>query len=122
MPRVPRLCIWKRLTVKGEFMLVPQDLRACSDCGDEYRLTPTKPGKVNQCHQCGSKSETTARVGGNMIYTSKQAPEIEIKSMTEAKKFNSKTRRLGAGVTASLVTSKKGSERELFHNGQWMGD
>lgn len=103
-------------------MLVPQDTRECVDCGDEYKLTPSKPGKVNQCHQCGAKSETTARVGGNMIYTSKQAPEIEIKPMEEAKRFNSKTRRLGAGVTASIVVDKKGAERELFRNGQWMKD
>lgn len=101
-------------------MLLPQDLRTCVDCGDNYRLTLNKPGKVNQCHQCGAKSETTARVGGNMVYDGKHAPEIEIKSMAAAKKFNAKTRRLGTGVTASLCVSKKQSERELFKNGQWM--
>ena len=96
--------------------------RTCSDCGDEYHLTRDKPGKIYQCWSCGSKSETTERVGGNMIFTSKHAPEIEIKPMDEARRFNSKTKRLGAGVTASIIKSKKGAERELFHNGQWMKD
>lgn len=103
-------------------MLIPQDTRTCVDCGDEYKLTAKKPGKINQCHQCGSLSETTVRVGGNMIFTSKHAPEIEIKPMDEAQKFNSKTKRLGAGVTASIIKNKKGAERELFRNGQWMKD
>lgn len=103
-------------------MLIPQDSRICVDCGSDYKLTAKKPGKINQCHQCGSKSETTARVGGNMIFTSKHAPEIEIKPMTEAKKFNSKQRRLGAGVTASICVNKKQAEQELFCNGQWMKD
>lgn len=101
-------------------MLVSQESRTCIDCGNNYTLTMSKPGKVNQCHQCGSRSETTARVGGNMIYTSKQAPTLEIKSMAAAKRFNSQTRRLGAGVTASIITNKKKSENELFRNGQWM--
>lgn len=103
-------------------MLVPQDTRICIDCGNEYKLTANKPGKVNQCFQCGSKSETTARVGGNMVYDGKHAPEIEIKSMKEAKRFNAKSRRLGAGVTASLTVSKKGAEKDLFASGQWMSD
>ena len=103
-------------------MLMPQEPRECVDCGDEYKLTPDKPGKINQCHQCGAKSETTARVGGNMIYDGKQAPEIEIKPMTEAKKFNAKTRRLGVGVTASICVSKKQAEQDLFRNGQWLKD
>jgi hypothetical protein len=57
-----------------------------------------------------------------MIWDGKQAPEIEIKSMLSAKRFNAKTRRLGAGVTASLITRKKQAEQELFRNGQWMSD
>jgi DNA-directed RNA polymerase subunit RPC12/RpoP len=103
-------------------MLLPQDTRSCADCGNNYKLTLAKPGKVNQCHQCGSRSETMARVGGNMVYTGKQAPEIEIKPMADARRFNNKTRRLGAGVTASLVTRKKEAEQDLFRHGQWMKD
>jgi hypothetical protein len=98
------------------------EVRECTICGREYVLDRNKPGLINQCWDCGSLHETTARVGGNMIYTSKQAPEIEIKPMREARKFNRKTRRLGAGVTASLCVSKKKAESELFHNGQWMSD
>jgi hypothetical protein len=67
-------------------------------------------------------TETVSRVGGNMIWDGKHAPEIEIKSMKAAKRFASKTRRLGAGVTASICVSKKQAESELFRNGQWMKD
>lgn len=96
--------------------------RECSKCGNEYHLTRDKPGKIDQCWKCGAASETEARVGGNMIWLGKQAPEIEIKSMAEAKRFNAKTRRLGAGVTASLCVSKKRAEKEMFQNGQWIKD
>lgn len=99
-----------------------ESVRECSRCGGSYRLTRDKPGKIDVCHQCGSITETTARVGGNMVWDGKQAPEIEIKPMKDAVKFNSKTRRLGAGVTASLCVNKKQAESELFRNGQWMSD
>jgi DNA-directed RNA polymerase subunit RPC12/RpoP len=94
----------------------------CVHCGREFEPSQNKPGKVNECWQCGSKTETTARVGANMIWTGKQAPEIEIKSLASAKKFAAKTRRFGAGVTASIVVSKKKAESDLFRNGQWMSD
>lgn len=99
---------------------MPEELRKCTQCGNKYRLTKDKPGKIYLCWGCGSRTETTARVGGNMVWDGKHAPEIEIKSMLEAKRFASKTRRLGAGVTASLITRKKQAEQELFRNGQWM--
>lgn len=94
--------------------------RECSRCGGTYRLTRDKPGKIDVCHRCGSITETEARVGGNMVWQGKHAPEIEIKPMRAAQRFASKTRRLGAGVTASMIVSKKQAESELFHNGQWM--
>ena len=92
----------------------------CIHCEKEFQPSQQKPGKVNECWSCGLTHETTARVGGNMIWLGKQAPEIEIKSMKAAKKFASKTRRLGAGVTASIIANKKGAEKDLFRNGQWM--
>jgi hypothetical protein len=98
------------------------ELLICRDCGEEYRLERDKPGYATQCWDCGAKSETTAKVGGNMVYTSKQAPELEIKSMAEAKKFNRQTRRFGAGVTASLVVNKGAAERSQFKHGTWMKD
>jgi hypothetical protein len=94
----------------------------CRQCGSKYRLTRDKPGKIYLCWGCGSRTETEARVGGNMIWEGKQAPYIEVKPMKEAQRFASKTRRLGAGVTASLITRKKQAEQELFRNGQWMKD
>lgn len=96
------------------------EIRECSICGREYFLDRNKPGLIHQCWDCGASHETTARVGGNMIYTSKQAPEIEIKSMHDAKKFNRQTRRLGAGVTASIIANKKKAESDLFSQGTWM--
>lgn len=107
------------MTQGDNYMDEPRD---CTRCGESYRLTRDKPGKIDVCHRCGSMTETTARVGGNMIWDGKHTPEIEIKPMRDARKFNSKTRRLGAGVTASLCVSKKQAESDLFSNGQWMKD
>lgn len=99
-----------------------ETLITCRECGEQYYNSKDKPGMIYHCWDCGSKSETTSRVGGNMIYTSKQAPEIEIKPINEAKKFNAKVRRLGGGVTASLVTNKTLAEKSLFKNGTWVSD
>ncbi len=83
------------------------ETRECSRCGDKYRLTRDKPGKIDVCHRCGAITETESRLGGNMVYDGKHAPEIEIKPMREAKRFNSKTRRFGAGVTSCFVPNKR---------------
>jgi hypothetical protein len=96
------------------------DIRECSECGARYRLTRQKPGRIDQCDRCGQRAGEVERVGGNMIWHHKTGPEIEIKSGTAARDFAAKTRRLGAGVTASLCESKAGAEKELFKHGQWM--
>jgi hypothetical protein len=95
------------------------DIRECAECGNRYRLTQDKPGKINVCGDCGRAGEVE-RAGGNMIWHHKTGPEIEIKSRSQAEAFAGKTRRLGAGVTASLTQSKTAAEAELFKNGQWM--
>lgn len=66
-------------------------------------MFPGKPGYVNQCVDC---ADDVPLLGGNMIWSHKTAPEIEIKSMAAAKVFASKTRRFGAGVTCCLTQSK----------------
>jgi DNA-directed RNA polymerase subunit M/transcription elongation factor TFIIS len=77
----------------------------CIHCGGAIEHRQDKPGKINECAKCGLHRDVP-RVGGNMIWTSKQAPEIEIKSLTEARSFARKTKRFGAGVTRSIVQSK----------------
>lgn len=95
------------------------EIRECSECGARYRLTRQKPGRIDQCGACGQRAGEVERVGGNMIWHHKTGPEIEIKSRSAAQAFAATTRRLGAGVTASLCQSKAGAEKELFKDGQW---
>ena len=96
--------------------------RICIDCGEEFKITLDKPGRINQCAECGESTELDGeeRLGGNMIYTGKQAPEIEIKPISRAQDFAGKTQRFGAGVTMSICESKGAAERSLFSKGQWM--
>lgn len=35
----------------------------CANCGESYALTPDKPGRINQCADCGSKVEVERVVG-----------------------------------------------------------
>jgi DNA-directed RNA polymerase subunit RPC12/RpoP len=93
----------------------------CVDCGEEFVWYKDKPGRINQCTECGQEVEVE-RLGGNMIYLHKTGGYIEIKPLSEAEEFADKTRRLGAGVTASLTQSKRMAERQLFNHGQWMKD
>lgn len=95
--------------------------KECTDCGEEFYPYKDKPGKIGQCPECGQKTEDhtiTAygekfeRYGGNMIYLHKTGGQIEIKGMSQAKQFASQTRRLGAGVTASLTESKNYAEHQ----------
>jgi hypothetical protein len=88
----------------------------CVHCGRGIDHSQTKPGKINECGECGSNSDIE-RLGGNMVWTSKHAPELEIKPMTQAVAFAKKQRRFGAGVTASIVQGQMtGEERELSGN------
>lgn len=97
--------------------------RQCIRCGVEYTLYPKKPGLITECTECGRNSELgIEQLGGNMIYSHKTGATIEIKPMSEAIEFAKKTRRLGAGVTASLTQSKLKAEREVHGRGtRWNG-
>lgn len=82
------------------------ELRVCRDCGDEFELVvgAPKPGFVDQCPGCATE---VPLLGGNMIWSHKTAPEIEVKTLVEARAFARLQKRLGAGVSRSLVESKK---------------
>jgi len=77
----------------------------CRDCGEEFRFTKNKPGYVNQCEDCATDVE---RVGGNMIWSHKTAPEIEIKPMEQAKAFAKATKRFG--IVSNGVLMRTGGQ------------
>ena len=87
----------------------------CIKCNQIVILTPDKPGRINECYDCGRKSEIP-RVGGNMIWSHKTAPDLEIKSMKEAKVFAKQQKRFGAGPLRSIVTSREPSTKEIGAN------
>lgn len=90
--------------------------KACRDCGEEFSWYKGKPGFIDQCRDCGERYEGTQDIvplGGNMIYTHKTGGYIEVKPMDQAKKFAQKSKRLGAGVTASLTESRLAAEIKL---------
>jgi hypothetical protein len=84
-------------------------MRTCVVCESEFQLTADKPGKINECPAC---SRDVPRVGGNMVWAHKTAPELEIKPMAEARRFASRTRRFGAGVTACLTERREDSGKD----------
>ena len=87
--------------------------RQCSKCFGAYVLTPDKPGLIHHCPECSR--ETTERLGGNMVYSHKTAPEIEIKSISDAKVFAKKQRRFGAGVTQCLTVGRETAHNQMNH-------
>ena len=96
----------------------------CRECGITFTLYPKKPGFIDQCASCGTMEEDRQtesgieRLGGNMVYLHKTGAQIEIKPMSEARKFSSKTRRFGAGVTMSLTESKYAHEKVIEGEGR----
>src|SRR5579863_8276208 len=82
----------------------------CRNCGEEFVVRPGKLGCIDQCVLCATDIPL---LGGNMIWAHKTAPEIEIKSMVEAKAFAKKTRRFGAGVTCCLTQSQEMAHKSL---------
>jgi len=87
------------------------DSRICQKCGADFVLRPGKPGLINQCPDCATD---IAKVGGNMIWSHKTAPELEIKSMVEAKIFARATNRFGAGPLRAITQSKEQAHKSLI--------
>jgi hypothetical protein len=52
------------------------------------------------------------KLGGNMVYSHKTAPEIEIKPMAAALTFAKMQKRLGHGVIRCITQSKEAQFRE----------
>lgn len=77
----------------------------CRVCHEVFDLKPGKPGYANVCVPCTAAKppREPAMVGGNMIWSHKTAPSIEIKSMKAAKRFAKLQRRRGPGPLSSIV-------------------
>lgn len=82
----------------------------CRDCGSPFALFPGKPGYVDQCENC---ARDVPLLGGNMIWTHKTAPSIEIKPMDQAVLFAKKQKRFGAGPLRSISQSKEQAHKSL---------
>lgn len=99
--------------------------RQCVRCGATYTPYHKKPGLITECGPCGQATEDSSgeeKLGGNMIYAHKTGGVIEIKPLSEAQKFADKTKRLGAGVTASITQSKLSAEKQVHGQGtRWNG-
>jgi len=68
------------------------------------------PGLVDHCPNCSV--ETTPRVGGNMVWTHKTAPELEIKPMRLAIQFARLQKRFGVGPLRAIVQAKEPSNKQ----------
>lgn len=81
----------------------------CRNCGEEFVPRPNKPGYVDQCENCATD---VPKLGGNMIWSHKTAPDLEIKPLAQARQFAKLQARIGAGVTRSLIQSKITNEMD----------
>lgn len=79
----------------------------CRDCGSMFTEKPNKPGYRDQCPECSLKQPEPEPIGGNMVWTHKTAPELELKPMHKAKEFAKKQERFGAGVTKCLTERRE---------------
>jgi hypothetical protein len=88
-------------------------MKLCRYCEEPFKPMPNKPGRIDVCYKtdCQEQDEKEMpepdRLGGNMIWNHKTAPEIEVKFLVEAKDFAKKTKRIGAGVVRSMTESKE---------------
>jgi hypothetical protein len=86
-------------------MPIPQ--RKCRKCGELFILGFNKPGNVNDCVSC-SEQDIPIYVA-KVAHSSKNSSLVELEFTTnhyEAAKFNGAQKRMGAGVTGSLIQSK----------------
>jgi hypothetical protein len=60
-----------------------QKRRTCTDCDDEFVLTPNHTGRINQCRECGAKNEVP-RVQGFTVVESKNSTFVQIRSAEDA--------------------------------------
>lgn len=80
----------------------------CVDCGIDFVSTKNKPGKINQCEDCGE--DNTDRRTGVMIYGGKNGAEIQINSNPELTQYmieKTKLRNKGSNLGSNLKVSSK---------------
>ena len=84
--------------------------KICIKCQAEFVSFHGKPGLIGECERCGrktAKARDPEMLGGNLVWSHKTAPELEIKTLKEARRFARLTARFGAGVTKCLVEAKE---------------
>lgn len=82
--------------------------RICQSCGDEYVLSPTKPGNINDCPNCSV--ETAPKIVAKVAYPSKNSSLVEIELTTDTKAaaaFNNAQRRNGGGSPLSSILASR---------------
>lgn len=77
------------------------ELRKCVKCGEQFLLTLNHEGLSTECGNCAV--ETVELLGAEIRWEGKQTPVIDITTLSKARRFNNKTKRLGASVTRALV-------------------
>ena len=80
----------------------------CVDCGFEFKPRKDKPGRINQCEDCGE--ETSEKRTGVMIYGGKNGAEIQINSNPELTKYmieKTKLMNKGSNLGNNLKVSSK---------------
>lgn len=81
--------------------------RECIKCGEEFVLTPNKPGKINECQDCAR--DMTIRYVACVAFDGKTHGKIEITKDTQyATAFNKAQQRRGYGVVGGMVERKSG--------------
>lgn len=94
-------------------------------CGEEFILTPEHIGYATKCAACNNGKDVE-RCGAEVRWEGKQTPVIEIvPSLARAKRFNARTKRLGASVLRSFVpppfTVSDGVKKEEHSNNPGAG-
>lgn len=81
-------------------------IMTCRHCKTKFEWDgQPKAGFVDEC---GCKvTEEEELVGGNMIYTGKTGPELELKPLSKAKVFAFCSKRYGASITKTLITQRE---------------
>jgi hypothetical protein len=95
-----------------------QPKRVCRTCGEEFILSPTKPGNINDCIHCAG--EDVPLLMAKVAYPSKNSSLVEIEITSDrrgAMAFNRAQRRHGAGPLSSIIEAREDeSGRESSKN------
>ena len=88
-------------------------IKVCNKCGDEYDIAARRgqPGKISECEDCAT--EVAVKFTGNMIYSDKTAPQLQINTNPEltsyiinATKLKNKGSNLGSNLKVSSAMAK----------------